>query len=110
MPALPTPDKKLLQLRKRLCEEDLDEYFDGLWQVELRVERSKRSGSGNERREVLAQCACFGTEKCYRHVAVLIALWSEYRPTFTILLMDKPEACQMLSEQSKGGTQAVLLL
>ena len=54
--SMPTPDKKLLQLRKRLCDEDLGECFDGLWQVEIHVERSKRSGSDKERREVLAHC------------------------------------------------------
>ncbi|KAL3160365.1 hypothetical protein ABBQ32_010696 [Trebouxia sp. C0010 RCD-2024] len=60
MPALPTPDKKLLQLRKRFYGEDLDEYFDGLWQVELRVERSKRSGSENQRREAYFHHPTYG--------------------------------------------------
>ena len=59
MPALPTADKKLLELRKRLCDEDLGECFDRLWRAEIRVERSKRPGSENARREVLV---CFGTE------------------------------------------------
>ena len=53
MSALPTPEKKLLALRKRLYDEGLDVYFDGLWQVEVRVERSKRLGSESQRREVL---------------------------------------------------------
>ena len=53
MSTLPTPERKLLTLEKRLCDESLSVHFDGLWQVEFRVERSKRSGSESQRREVL---------------------------------------------------------
>ena len=71
MSALPTPDKKLLALRKRLFDEGLGVYFDGLWQVEVRVERSKRLGSECQRREVLAHCVWYWT--CYRYVPTLKA-------------------------------------
>ena len=50
---MPTPERKLLALRKRLCDEGLGVHFDKLWQVELRVERSKRLGSESQGREVL---------------------------------------------------------
>ena len=67
---MPTPEKKLLALRKRLYDEGLGVYFDGLWQVEVRVERSKRLGSESERKEVLYLVLnmlplCPGTESFY---------------------------------------------
>ena len=61
MSALPTPHKKLLALRKRLCDEGLGVHCDDLWQVEVRVERSKRPGSESQRKEVLAHCVWYST-------------------------------------------------
>ena len=54
MSALPALDAKLLALRKRLCDEGLGVYFDGLWQVEVRVEPSTWLGADSQRRKVLA--------------------------------------------------------
>ena len=59
MSALPPLDAKLLALRKRLCDEGLGVYFDGLWQVEVRVEPSTRLGSDCQRRKVLAHCVWY---------------------------------------------------
>ena len=54
MSALPALDAKLLALRKRLCDEGMGVYFDGLWQVEVRVEPSTWLGADSQRRKVLA--------------------------------------------------------
>ena len=103
---MPTPEKKLLALRKRLCDEGLGVYLDGLWQVEVRVERSKRLGSESERREVLYLVPnmlplCPGTESFYGSSTDLPSpsqLWTNQK------------LAGWLSKQSKGAIQAVLPL
>ena len=82
-----TPEKKLLALEKRLCDEGLGVHFDGLWQVEIRVERSKRSGSESQRREVLCLVLnmlplCPGTNSVYGSSTDLLSpshLWTNQK-------------------------------
>ncbi len=106
MSALPTPDKKLLALRKRLCDEGLGVYFDGLWQVEVRVERSKRLGSESQRREVLClvlkmPLLCPGTESFYGSTTDLPSpshLWTNQKLA---------GCCQAVKRRHSSGASAV---
>ncbi|KAL3148185.1 hypothetical protein ABBQ38_014219 [Trebouxia sp. C0009 RCD-2024] len=100
MPALPTANKKLLELRKRLCDEDLGECFDGLWRVEIRVERSKRSGSENARRETYLHHPTYGQVRSLpdavravkgRHSSGAPAVNASLAPTSAIVDNAKPE-------------------
>lgn len=78
----------------------MGECFDGLWRVEIRVERSKRSGSENARRETYLHHPTYGQVRSLpdavravkgRHSSGAPAVNASLAPTSAIVDNAKPE-------------------